>query len=181
MIDAWEQGTAAILPSPETVRCVSVFNGITLYADGASTVESIVADYHAQSEAKAKAWRASPEGKRATKEAADRQEALQLKADGLMHQLPSLDFSNVVVLLDWLSAIEDPRDHIGVKVDEQLIIDTFRAHGYEPNANCGDEFKEGDPDNYARWIIGQALNIPAYPAVSMFTEKWKEKFALVSP
>jgi hypothetical protein len=46
------------------------------------------------------------------------------------------------------------------------------------NANCGEEFNESDRDNYARWIIGQALVVPYAPMTQRFTAMWKEAFQL---
>jgi hypothetical protein len=157
-------------------RASCEFNGITLTAEEGATADEIVDFYMEESARRAKAYRNSPEGQKAERQRQIRIENLQRKADGLMAQLSTLDFESPRILLEWLSEIEDARDHIGVKVDTQLLISTFVAHGYLPNANTDDKFNEADPDNYARWIIGQAIKVPYFPLVGSFRQKWQEKF-----
>lgn len=164
----------AMVRTAKRVKCR--FNDILLLADRDSTVDGLVAEFNQRCEARAKAYRESPEGKRAQAEADERRHNLQVAADELMAGLDRLDFSNVAALLDWLCAIEDARDHIGVTVDVSRIVATFGAHGYLPNVNCGADYKEDDPDNSARWLIGQALSVPYVPLVRHFTEQWKAKF-----
>lgn len=160
----------------EAAPATCEFNGITLTAVEGASAEGVVAFYNAESERRAKTYRESPEGREAERQKQTRVENLQAEADRLMARLSVLDFSNVAALLDWLSEIEDPRDHIGVKVDVPLIISTFVARGYQPNANCHEDFNESDPDNFARWIIGQAIQEPYYPGVRRFAEEWRERF-----
>jgi len=154
------------------------FNGVILAADKNSTIESIVDDFNHQSEEARIAYNESPEGKRAAWEALDRQTCLQIKADNLMEKLPDLNFNDPAVLLDWLCEMEEPRDHIGVRVDVERILQIFCANGYEPNAYCDDEFKDGDFYIHAAWIIGQAIASPYVPLVNHFTSQWKERFGV---
>lgn len=128
----------AVLRGADEVTCS--FNGIDLVADNSSTVPAIVEEYRHRMNEQRRAWLASPEGVRRTHAEAARRNRLQSKADELMAQLPALDFSNIEALLDWLSAMEDPRSHVGVNVDTGQIIYVFRSHGYEPSANCDVSF-----------------------------------------
>jgi len=161
------------------------FNGITLVARKGSTVGSIVADFNRKMAAASEAYRNSPEGKRAARESEKRKEAAQQKHDALMQQLPNLDFADDVAVLDWLCEFQDHSDHIGVVKQQNVVLATFAAHGYYPNANTGTNFNKNDRDNYARYIIGQALGGLAcevgaiHHMVIHFTEKWKQQFVSV--
>jgi len=151
------------------------FNGVEIIATPTSLSATLVNQFHAEQERQGEEYRKSPEYARVQREQAERMTMLQQKADALMEQLSTLDFSNQTALLDWVAEMEEPRDHVGVRVDGELLVRTFEAHGYVAGANCGDEFKEHDADNFARWIIGQALE-SSYPMVSHFAKEWKERF-----
>lgn len=157
------------------------FNGITLTAEEGTTVDEIVDFYVEESARRARAYRESPEGRKAERQRRIEVENLQAKADKLMERLPTIfQGSSVLGILDnilgWLSDIEDARDRVGVKVDTALLISTFTAHGYVPGANCHEQFNESDPDNFARQIIGQAIKEPYVPLIASFAEKWRKKF-----
>ncbi|OGZ11660.1 MAG: hypothetical protein A3D67_00515 [Candidatus Lloydbacteria bacterium RIFCSPHIGHO2_02_FULL_51_22] len=64
---------------------------------------------------------------------------------------------------------------------KDVVIATFAAKGYHPNVNCGQDFHGDDRDNFARYIIGQALGNLAcvgaiHQVVQRFTNDWKKKF-----
>lgn len=156
--------------------CFTSFNGICVAAPKGSTVEWICSEYDRLSEIRRQEYLASDEGKAFERQQALRREALQNKANACMEKLPKLLFSDAAGLLEWLCDIHDARDHIGVKVDNDLILRTFAAHGYFPNMNTGADFNENDRENFAGWIIGQAIQHPCPPLVKDFTEKWKARF-----
>ena len=97
-----------------------------------------------------------------------------------MDQLPGLDFTNDVAILDWFCAYQHPSDTMGVLKNAPRVLGTFLTNGYWPNANCGIEFKKDDRENVARWIIGQALSTMRVCAVHQvihhFVAEWKKKF-----
>lgn len=158
------------------------FNEITITADRNSTVDSIVADYRAQSEARRQAYLDSPAGKAATAKAAEDLRKLQETHDALVVQLSTLDFADDVAVLAWLAAYQDPSDHMGVEKDVSAVVATFKSHGYESNVNLGDDFIEGDRDNNTRYLIGQALAClesevgAIHQVFHSFHERWKAKF-----
>ncbi len=153
-----------------------VFNGLCLAADKFSTVEGLCESYDKLSEIRRKEYLASPEGIERTRKDEATRSALQHRANQLSRKLPLLDFNNVDGLLDWLCEMEDPRDRIGVQVNSDLIREVFEGHGYKPNANVGNAFNENDRENYARWIIGQAIAPVYVPMVRSFTEKYRLRF-----
>jgi hypothetical protein len=160
------------------------FNDITLTADANSTVEGIIRDFRTKLAAAAEAYRDSPEGKRAQLESEQRKEKAQCKHDTLMQQLPNLDFTNLVAVLDWLCEFQDPSDYIGVVKRQSEVLAIFAKHGYQPNVNTGKKYNDDDRDNVARYIIGQALsNLKSdvgaiHQVIHHFTREWKRKFAV---
>ncbi len=158
------------------------FNDIELVATEDSAAENIVKDFKVKIAEAAEKYRKSPEGQRAARESEERKQEAQRKADALVEQLPSLDFSNQEAVLNWICEFQDPSDHIGVEKDNEKVLKIFAEHGYQPGVNTGKEFNGEDRDNFARYIVGQALNglrgdVGAiHHIVHKFTDDWKEKF-----
>lgn len=157
------------------------FNDIELTANTDSTVDGILADYDVRQKASAEAYRKSPKGVAAAREADEHRARLQAKHDELMRDLPALDFTNEVAVLDWLCAMQDPSDHIRVKKNPRAIISAFKRAGFEPGVNCGEAFRKGDRDNEFRWLVGQALSTlktcAIHGIIHKFAAEWKAKFA----
>jgi len=171
-----EHLTSAAVKLSALAPAKCTFNGVTLVARKGTTPEALVAYYNEESERRAERWRESPEGRAYAAERRERQRSLQAKADSLMLRLPRLDFADLSAVLDWLSEMEEPRDHVGVTVDVPRLVAEFTSRGYAPGVNCDTAFDADDPDNFARWIIGQAIKEPYYPGVRRFTEEWRKKF-----
>lgn len=158
------------------------FNDIVLTATSDSNADAIIADYHTKMEVASEAYHNSPEGKKAAREAEERKQRAQQKHDVLMRQLPNLNFGDDVAVLDWLCEFQDPSDYIGVVKQQDVVVATFATHGYQPNANCGKDFNGDNRDNFARYIIGQALGgltceVGAiHQIIHKFTDDWKKKF-----
>lgn len=128
-------------------------------------------------------YRNSPEGQRAVVEEEERRKEFQKKADALVKQLPNLDFNNQEAVLDWICEFQAPSNHTGVdKYYSEKVLEVFAEHGYFPGMNLGKAFNEDDPDNFAHFIVGDALSGIQFPngihqVVHKYTKKWKEKFA----
>lgn len=159
------------------------FNGIALRASSAESVtaEDLVNFYSQESERRSEEYRKSPEGIKAAEEAEGRKNALQEKADQLVTQLDSLDFSNLEAVIDWIVNFQDASDHIGVSFDRKAVIDTFRSHGFDVGVNTGEDFNGEDAENTAKWLVGQALDginsVGAiHQVVHKFAGDWKKKF-----
>jgi heme-degrading monooxygenase HmoA len=156
------------------------FNEIMLTAKADTEPAAIVAFYNRESEAQAKAWRESPEGRAAETRQADAIAASQATHDRLVGELPALDFTNAAAVLDWLCAIQEATDHVGVTVNKTAILEAFTAHGFQPNVNCGADFKPDDRDNVFRWLVGQALDglqsVAIHGVIHKFAADWKSKF-----
>lgn len=156
------------------------FNGVTMRAKAGDPASAILANWHQQQEASAIAYRNSPEGKAAERRREDGIRYAQDTHDRLVRDLATLDFKNDVAVLDWLCAIQDSTDHAAVSVDKAAILSAFKAAGFEPNVNCGPEFKVEDRDNVFRWIVGQCLDclksVAIHGVVHKFVGDWKAKF-----
>lgn len=158
------------------------FNGIELVATEDSIFENMIEDFKIKMEESRKEYRESPEGQRLKRESEERKQESQQKADALMEELPSLDFNNQEAVLNWICEFQEPSDHIGVITDNEKVLKIFSENGYQPNVNVGEAFNGEDRDNFARYIVGQALdglqgNVGAInQIVHKFTDDWKKKF-----
>jgi len=161
---------------------VANFNDVELTVNPDDDPQAIVDYYNDELGRRAEAYRNSPEGKRAAAEAEERKQQLQRQMDEAMNELDSLDFSDLNAVIAWLGKACDPSDHIGGVVPHEQIVDTFRENGYVPNANCGTDFNGEDEENFARWLIGQALEglkteIHAIRQIfHKFADDWRKKF-----
>lgn len=174
-----------VAAAKEHGAAVGTFNDFRLEADANSTVEGVVANFDALREAAAEAYRKSPEGTAAAREAVERAERLQAKHDSLVSEIPSLDFTNDIAVLDWLCAMQDPSDHIDVKVRRDTILSAFTKAGFKAGVNCGSDYRADDRDNTHRWIVGQALDglehIAIHGIIHKFVAEWKAKFVSDAP
>lgn len=175
-----EAAKLLVAEAAEHGRAQGVFNDVTLTATPDMAPEAVVALYHQESERRAEEWRNSPEGRAATAKSEADLRAAQETHDSKVRELESIDFTNDAAVLDWLCAIQAATDHVGVSVAKEKIISAFRAHGFEPNVNCGSAFKADDRDNVFRWLVGQALDglqsVAIHGVIHKFAADWKSKF-----
>lgn len=161
--------------------CKAHFNEIPVEAVSGVDPAYIVATYKAESHRQAIAYNESPEGKKAVRDAKRRKDELQHQADAAMEMLGELDFSSLSAIIGWFKEIRDPSDHVGVNIPSENIVREFERHGYHAGVNCGDEFDSENPDNIARWLIGQALEgLKEYGSIHQvfhkFASEWQKKF-----
>lgn len=146
-----------------------------------SAADTLAKEFYDKCEAKCKDYEQSDECKERQKQRARVVEELQDQIDTLMHGLPLLDFKDLDEVLRWLEDMQEPSDDTGTFVPVSVIIGAFREHGFEADMNCGEDFKKEDRENYAGWVIGQALqNLESlgaiHPMIPGFIEKWRERF-----
>jgi len=159
------------------------FNGIDLVvsSDSDLSVDDVVQSFHQESKKRAEEYRKSPEGIQAEKEAEEGKQNMQEKANQLVTGLDSLDFSNYESVLEWICDFQEASDHIGVSFDKSQVISIFKDHGFDIGVNTGDDFNGEDEENFAKYLVGQALdgiNSVGAPhqIVHKFTNDWKQKF-----
>lgn len=155
------------------------FKGVTLFVDENSTVESIVNDYIVTLEKNAEEFRKTDEYKEMERQRKEETQRLQIEADIKMEEFKTMDKTDTLALLQWLSDFQQYSDRIGVHTDNRLIINELKSLGYASGMNCGDEFK--DKDNFAAWIIGQCISGlerfgAIYQVIHKFVEDWKKEF-----
>lgn len=153
-----------------------IFNDIRLGAANTSIAPQTIMDtYSSELEARRKAYSESPEGQREAENRAAVVAFNQALVDRHIERLPWLDCSNPRLVLYWLGGIVEAADDVGVEYDHKFVVDTFKARGWKPGANCKPNFNENDPRNYAGYIVGQWLEC-RHPMVLDFIERWRAKF-----
>ena len=168
----------------ETV--VAKFNDIELTAKPGDDANAIAEFYSSEMARRSEEYRKSPEGQRAEREAEEHRQKAQAQMDEAMAELPTLDFADFGAMIAWLEEVRDPSDYIGVTTPYAQIVSTFRENGYEPDVNYGQDFDDEDEENFARWLIGQALSnleldIHAIHQVfHKFADDWRNKFRTVT-
>lgn len=167
-------------------EAVGKFNDIELHAASGYAPAAIVTFYNEETARRSEAYRASPEGRKAQREAHQRRRDLQTKHDWLMARLPKLDMSLPSDVLDWLCQVQECTDHIGVIVRKRTIIERLEEAGYKANENTGADYKDGDLHNMFRYLVGQALSGlkegPAiHPIIHKFAGEWRRKFNIAAP
>lgn len=157
------------------------FNDIELVATEDSVVENIIKDFEIKSAEAMKEYHDSSEGQRLRRESEERKQESQQKVSALMEELPGLDFNNQEAVLNWICEFQGPSDHIGVIKDNNKVLKIFAENGYQPGVNAN-AFDGEDRDNFAHYIVGQALdglqgNVGAInPIVHKLVDDWKKKF-----
>ena len=156
------------------------FNDVTLIANAGDTADSVERDFDKQCRERHIAWINSPEGKASAVRRDAQIASMQERHDCLMRDLAALDFTDDVAVLDWLCAMQEPTDHVGVQVDRAGIVAAFARHGFEPNVNTGAAYRDADRDNSFRYLVGQALSTlqacAIHGMVNDFTARWKTRF-----
>lgn len=166
----------------------SDFNGITLKAWPGCQLETVVNGYNIESARRRKAYEESEVGKAEVR----RQEAKlienQKSIDDAMAELDSLDFTHNSHVMSWFEKIRAATDYVGVITPADEILEKFASHGWHPNVNTGAAFNEEDEDNYARYVVGQALECltatswgprAIHQIFDTFAERWRVKFNYV--
>jgi hypothetical protein len=160
------------------------FNGAELVADVGTTVNDIVATYHASIDAMGKACRGSPERIAADEETqALRIESRRL-ALGLLNRLEAIDWSDLAAVVQWIDALAQPSDAL-TRPEADIVIAVFDAHGFRPGMFCGAAFNGDDREIYARWLVGQALDgLRQHGSIwfiaRRFAAEWRQKFCGVA-
>jgi hypothetical protein len=157
------------------------FNDIELHAAAGYAPAGVVNFYNEECQRRSEAYRNSPEGKAAARKSNNERADLQAKHDALMARLPALDWSNDAAVLDWICAMQEPSDRVGVIVRRNSIVSAFEARGFHADANCGKDYKPGDRENMFRYLVGQGLSGlkdgPAiHPIIHKFAAEWRAQF-----
>lgn len=155
------------------------FNGTPVYADRKSNPARLSTWWKEQQRQKSLAYWASPEGVAQAEQDRIAQLDREMKTERLVSRLYSLDFTDLEELMSYFEQMESSAG-LGW-FNRRKVVKVFKQHGFRANENLGDKLDEGDRENMARYLIGQALDsirgagaIPG--AYTMFLEQWRERF-----
>lgn len=157
------------------------FNDISMAVQPGEDPADVAIRWTNMANARAEAYRVSPEGVKQAQEAQDRRRRMQDQHDALMRSLPDLNFGNDEAVLDWLTAFAEATDQRGVLAKHMTALEVFKSKGFIANENTGPHHRENDRQNVFRYLVGQAMdgmesgNI--CPVIHSFVADWKKKFA----
>lgn len=157
------------------------FNGVILYVDENSNVESIVNDYNVGFQKNVEEYKKTNEYKERKIQREEEIKQLQLEADEKIEEFKNMDKTDELTLLQWLSDFQRYSDRIGIHTDSQFILDELKALGYTSRMNCGNSFNGKDKDNFTGYIVGQCISClervgAIHQVVCNFVDNWKKEF-----
>lgn len=182
LVEHWEH----MAPKMQEEFVVSgEFNGVTLTATGKETPEILREQFYIQLGKNSEAYKRSPEYKKEQERRQKEVSTLQKKHDELISCFPTLNFKDYNAVIDFIHQYYQVTDHVGVEKNHKHVIKLLEDNGYISNANTGDNFKENDEENTARYIIGQFMSCvkesgACPPVLSSFYEKYVDKFRKVT-
>lgn len=125
---------------------------------------------------RSKATEATPEWQAAMAKQAEELAACQELAQIAMAQMNEVDFTSHLAVIDWLVSIRQAAADSRVTMDRERIMLALRGVGYEAGANCGPEFNPDDEDNFARYLVGQAMSDGRCIINPRHVEEWLSRF-----
>ena len=153
------------------------FNGIKITATPFSTVEELLENYNKESEKREREYLNSEAYKKAQLKEKETVQRMQNHIDKSVKKLEKMN--NHKEIVSFVGKVQAFTDRVGV--DSSLILETLKNKGYESGVNTDEDFNEKDSDNYARYIVGQAMaNLETvgaiHPMVSVFANSWNRIF-----
>lgn len=106
---------------------------------------------------------------------------LQEKLNSIIqNEFPTSKSSKKDILI-FLEKLQPYTDFIGLNVQVNKILNGLIKLGFKENVNCNELFKENDENNFADYIIGQAMDQLIvmnciHPSVCIHIKFWMEKF-----
>jgi hypothetical protein len=159
-----------------------IFNNITIIVSKTATVDSVVNSYSTESKRLHEVYLRSPEYQDKLAQDEKELEEAKIELENQLSIMYKLDFSNLKEVLVWLTKFQPLSDRTGVMTNsiKQEVMTTFESNGFIAGANTGDQFDENDADNYARYIIGQAMSgiqdSSIHQVLHSFVDRWLAKF-----
>lgn len=183
--DTSEAAKLLVERSAEFGAAFGMFNDIRMDARHGDTIEDVLAAFENRRQAHADAYAASPEARAAELARNDRRASMQAQHDALMARLPTLNLSDDAAVLDWLCAMQEPSDHVGVIVRKDAILEAFAKHGFKPGLNCGKDYRSGNRSNMHAYLVGQALDglqsVAVHSILHKFAAEWRAEFGIETP
>lgn len=153
------------------------FNGIKITATPFCTVEELLYHYNKTVDKKRKEYLNSEAYKKSQAKEKETVQRMQNHIDKSVKKLERMN--NHTEIVAFVGKVQAFTDRVGV--DSSLILETLRNKGYKSGVNTNEDFNEKDSDNYARYIVGQAMsNLETvgaiHPMVSVFANSWNRLF-----
>jgi hypothetical protein len=180
LIDKWNYISEKKVYGNATFITEGTFNEIQLIYTGKETAEGILKAFHDQADQNIREYESSPEYKKQEIDRKNKIKRMQEKIDNLMsYHLP--DWKDYDKVLDFILEYFELSEHSGVVNYDEMIIRYLETNGYESGCNTGKDYKAGDKENTARYIIGQFMDsIKTHgmcpPVITSFYEKYKKDF-----
>lgn len=156
----------------------AIFNEVEIMAVPGGEHRAVTLQWQKDMDAKAEAYRKSPEGIAARKRQEQREKEETAKANALLAEMQAADLKDLDTAISfverssvfgWTYTQDQSRQYVAL----------LAAAGYEPNVNCGEQFDAEDRRNVAEWLIGQAMTMPGHGIEQKFCKQWREKFGEV--
>jgi len=184
LVSHWEYLATKINDKELTVS--GDFNGVTLTATGKETPEMLQKHFSVEMNKQVEEYRNSDEYKAQEERRSKEVIELQKKHDALIASIPNHDFKDYGATLDLVYRYYEVTDHVGVQKNHGSFIETLEKNGYLPNANTGSQFKKDDPENHARYLIGQFMSCTKSmgacpPVMDSFYKEYVKMFRKTEP
>lgn len=157
-----------------------MFNGIKVIATPESSVDELATYYIKECDIQREKYLKSPEY--ATEQIRRNREIKisQILLDELIDEYLLKSTTSFEILL-CLVKMQPYTDHSGVFVNVDKIINHLESLGYIQNQNIGDDFNKDDLENFAHYIVGQAMDMlirvgAIHSILLKFTQDWMNKF-----
>lgn len=157
---------------------VMAFNDVIVHVCPSDNVTDVVARWRVDTDAAAEAYRNSPAGKAAQARFEAMMAAEAQQVQDALARLPNTDLTDARKALHIMADVADKR----IPPDgRQALLDAYTTAGYVANDCTGRDFVETNPENFARYIIGQALagistvGTP-HGMTQVFRERWDKAF-----
>lgn len=161
-----------------------VFNDVLVTATPKSSAEELVVYWQKEMDCMLLEYRNSPAYQSYLFRRAMEVQAMRQKVHDLMQQLETLDFGNLETVVNWFDELQEASNDVDVisLLTNEEIVQKFQVHGYMPNVNLHEDFNKEDKDNFARYLVGQALNMlivvgGIHQCYRDFAKDWREKFS----
>ncbi|PID34724.1 MAG: hypothetical protein CR971_01765 [candidate division SR1 bacterium] len=181
--DFAHQLIAAANKESEGRKIIGVFNGVKIIVDPTEEIysDNIVNFYLKEAKKGREEYKNSPEGIQKEKEYRKNLEFMQKKTNKLIEDLNNLNFSDYELILEWLCDFENASNNTNIFCDREKVISVFKEHGFDIDANLGENIDEENAENIAKFIAGQILNGISKcgkirPISSILVKNRKQKF-----
>jgi hypothetical protein len=161
----------------EGQRYEGTFNGTLAYAEPGENAETVAWRWQRDFDAACKAYRNSPEGKKAAAEQQSRGAKNLQEALKLVSASRSVDFSDTATTLEFLERCVDPLGWTCTVHLCPIIYRRLERFGWIRNECVGDPAVKTDRGVFARWLAGQAMDglgrcMGIHDSYHMFYQQW---------